>query len=58
MALVQEAAEELLEQDWMSQGKGWQQLCFDTLYVPYRVNSKLPVTHMMTRGQSMQICAT
>lgn len=45
MALVQEEAEELLEQDWMSQGKGWQQLCFDTLYVPYRVNSKLPATH-------------
>lgn len=46
MALVQEAAEELLEQGWMNQGKGWQQLCFDTLYEPYRVSSELPVTHM------------
>lgn len=46
MAFVQEAAEELLEQDWMHQGKGWQQLRFDTLFVPCRVNSKLPLTHM------------
>lgn len=46
MALVQEAAEELLEQGWMNQGKGCQQLCFDTLYEPYRACSKLPVTHM------------